>query len=868
MANSTDYKVVFSAQDNISGTVKKVKNELDAVGKTAQSSTEKIDKQFNRIINSSAPLKRQLKDLQSLMAEMNFKGLSNTEQFTKIAAEAGRIKDAISDASAATQRFANDTMGLQAGIQVMQGFAAAGSIASGVMGLLGTKNEEVQRAILKVQSAMAILNGVQSIANVLNKDSILMHKIKSVQMQLSAAASAKETTATIANTAATTANTAVQKGWNVAKAIGKAMFGDFTGLLLLGAGAMLTYALVTSDATDAEKKRNEELQNANELAKHRGEVEQAMADKIASSAASQLASYYSLQAKWEECNGDVQKQQQFMSEYKGEIEKLGFKVNDLTAAENFFVKQTPNVVKAITARAQAQAAYEIMVDEMKNQLKRLNEKSVRSGAYYVVAHNIDDLSEEEKELARGKGWIKKPSTAGQGLLSKATAKEFITQEGIDQINARRNAHAGQIQRETTRSVESAIEGIRNTYTGIILSAQEEERNALSGTGFSSIRGGSTPTSSGGNRGGSHTGGSTTTSNKPTEPQALKDSLTDLQNQYNELKKNISKGLFKESEEKDLAKLKDLENKIQQKKIALGWEIDPEIKAKEELQKELDNISKQYGEIQLTPSFSSFEKATGKGSFDTSTLEGLQQQMDFNDNLINQYQSIIDKYKELGETGSAAYNEVLNAMQGVINANDKYSEQATDIYNKQKQQEEYYKKIDSYSEGIARLGGAFSALSGATEDSTSAMLQYSAGVLNAIAEQLPMIMKLFAAKKGMSLANIIENATELHPFPVALAAMVAGIASVTAAFASIPKFAEGGIVGGGSTHGDPIITRLNAGEMVLNGKQQRNLFNMINDGNFGFGSSNISFRIKGSDLYGTLRNYSKTQSKVGKTTGIR
>ncbi|HEY9543683.1 hypothetical protein [Prevotella sp.] len=60
----------------------------------------------------------------------------------------------------------------------MQGLAGAATIATGVMGLLGTKNEDVERAILKVQSALGILNGVQSLANTLNKDSILMLKLK------------------------------------------------------------------------------------------------------------------------------------------------------------------------------------------------------------------------------------------------------------------------------------------------------------------------------------------------------------------------------------------------------------------------------------------------------------------------------------------------------------------------------------------------------------------------------------------------------------------------------------------------------------------------------------------------------------------
>ena len=267
MANSTDYKVVFSGQDNISSTVNKVKSELDSVGKSAKTATEKIDQQFNRIVNSSAPLKRQLRDLQALMAKMNFEGLSNTDQFSKIAQAAGRVKDAINDAAAATQRFANDTMSLQAGVQVMQGFAAAGSMASGMMGLFGTKNEEVTRAILKVQSAMAVLNGVQTIANLLNKDSVLLLKLKSMRQQVSAAMTAKETIATTANTAATVTNTAAQKAWNVAKAIGKAMFGDFTGLMILGTAAIGAYAIATSDAASKEEERTKALEREKEVQK-------------------------------------------------------------------------------------------------------------------------------------------------------------------------------------------------------------------------------------------------------------------------------------------------------------------------------------------------------------------------------------------------------------------------------------------------------------------------------------------------------------------------------------------------------------------------------------------------------------------------
>jgi hypothetical protein len=179
---------------------------------------EKIDTKFNRIIGSTAPLKRKLKDLQQIMADMNMKGLAKTDEFTKIAVEAGKMKDAMDDAAQAVRNYSNDTMGLQASIQMLQGVAAAGSVAAGAMALFGTENESVAAAIKKTQGALAVLNGLQSLANSLNKDSVLVLKLKQIQAAFNQKttianniATATNTTVTAANTVATTANTAAQK---------------------------------------------------------------------------------------------------------------------------------------------------------------------------------------------------------------------------------------------------------------------------------------------------------------------------------------------------------------------------------------------------------------------------------------------------------------------------------------------------------------------------------------------------------------------------------------------------------------------------------------------------------------------------------
>lgn len=201
-----DYIVKLQGQDNLSSTIKNVKDELKSTGETA-TQLDKIQTKFEKIQSSTAPLKRQLRDLQAIMAKMNMDGLTNTSQFTEIAQYAGQVKDAMSDAQQAISKYSSDTANLDAFASAFQGISGGISLATGAMNLFGIENENVQQAILKVQSAMALLNGVQAIANTLNKDSALMLKLKAIGFGTNTAAQTANTVAETANTAATTANT-------------------------------------------------------------------------------------------------------------------------------------------------------------------------------------------------------------------------------------------------------------------------------------------------------------------------------------------------------------------------------------------------------------------------------------------------------------------------------------------------------------------------------------------------------------------------------------------------------------------------------------------------------------------------------------
>lgn len=106
----------------------------------------------------------------------------------------------------------------------------------------------------------------------------------------------------------------------------------------------------------------------------------------------------------------------------------------------------------------------------------------------------------------------------------------------------------------------------------------------------------------------------------------------------------------------------------------------------------------------------------------------------------------------------------------------------------------------------------------------------------------------------------EGAAEL-PFPFNLVAIAGTIAAVMAIMSSLPTFAGGGVFTGGSSVGDLNLARVNSGEMLLNGTQQKTLFNIIDQGGVNNAKqSSLSLKFRGSDMYLILSNYLKKTGK--------
>lgn len=388
MAN-TNLNLVLNGKDNISSTLKNVQNELQGI-KDKGKQLDSIQKDFDVITNSSKSMRTQLRQIQTLMAQMNLDGLDNTPLFTQMAQRAGELSDAIGDARTAVSAFANDNFKLEAMAQGMTLVASAGSIATGVMGMFGTENEKVTQAILKVQSALAILNGVQQVANVLNKDSALMLRLKQIRMIASTASTKENTVATTANTVAENLsgvtlkkNTIIQNAWNVAKAVAKALLGDWTGLLLVGAAALTTYAIATSGSKD-------ELEKESEATKKAKEQKEEYVNTVASSTAKLVSKFKDLKDSYSKMRTEGEKTQ-WIKENKTELHNLGLKINDVISADKVFVSNSDKVIKAFELRAKAAALATLQTQAYEDYYKKtLNaETNFKAGTSNTFGGNGD-----------------------------------------------------------------------------------------------------------------------------------------------------------------------------------------------------------------------------------------------------------------------------------------------------------------------------------------------------------------------------------------------------------------------------------------------------------------------------------------------
>jgi hypothetical protein len=111
---------------------------------------------------SVGSLKQQLREAQNEVTALSEKFGATSKEAVNAAKKAAELKDAIGDAKALTDAFNPDAK-FKALTSSLAGVAGGFAALQGAVGLFGNKAEAVEKTLLKVQSAMALSQGLQAV---------------------------------------------------------------------------------------------------------------------------------------------------------------------------------------------------------------------------------------------------------------------------------------------------------------------------------------------------------------------------------------------------------------------------------------------------------------------------------------------------------------------------------------------------------------------------------------------------------------------------------------------------------------------------------------------------------------------------------
>lgn len=232
-------------------------------------------------------------------------------------------------------------------------------------------------------------------------------------------------------------------------------------------------------------------------------------------------------------------------------------------------------------------------------------------------------------------------------------------------------------------------------------------------------------------------------------------------------------------------------------------------------------------------------------------------------LANSLQSLSQaEWDSPAEAFNALTNAIFGTVDAVLNVIDtwKKMEEVVEALTLAKQQ---YAAIEQQTSQQAVANAAAEAV--AAEATGAAEVQAAAETIIANKAKQKTDETDIALNIGKAATGAAASQASIpYVGPILAAAAAATIISLL--MAAIPKYANGGIIQGSSKYGDKLLARVNAGEAILNQRQQKRLLD-IADGRGGVGGQAVQFHISGKDLVAVLRNNNSANSRIAGSKGM-
>ena len=326
----------------------------------AEIALKKMAEKEELVNTTSKSMKAELRALKQELQQMEDQGRDNTAEFEQMAIKAGKLEDQIGDTNARIKALGSDTFVFDALISGVTGLTGAFAAVQGAAALFGDENEDLQRVLLKVNAAMSMLQGLQAVQNVLQKQSAASIAVDLVLRRSQTVATTAQTLATEAQAAATTTAAAAQTGLNTA------MKANPVGMVIAGIAAIATAVMIFGNNSSKAKKETISLSNANLMLAD-------VSKKAAEAAGEEVSKIEALRLKLNDMKIPQTERVRYLKDYNeiaSETNKIdASQVNNLTLINQKINEQNGLIIKRAMSTAALSKITELSTKAIETQLQ-------------------------------------------------------------------------------------------------------------------------------------------------------------------------------------------------------------------------------------------------------------------------------------------------------------------------------------------------------------------------------------------------------------------------------------------------------------------------------------------------------------------
>lgn len=292
--------------------------------------------------------------------------------------------------------------------RIVSGLASGFSAAQGVLNLFGSESENLQQTMVKLQSAMALvqgLEGLEGLGKTLNQAKIqfagIITPIKNFTKSLGA----------------------VKAG----------IAGIGIGVLIAALGALYSHVA-------------KQIKQSKEAKQAIHDYNMSIAEGVANLSSNNIVRFKQLADEFGRIGDNAAAKQKFVSKYSNELGKLGISMKNVSDADNIFINNTDNYINALMNRAKAQAIQNKAIEEYEQFLIKKAELEEK------IAN--PELTSGQKAIAAGIGM-----SAGDGNFTAAADQAAYRQEALKQNAEATKAELDKLEAETEKRLNEQFSNI-------------------------------------------------------------------------------------------------------------------------------------------------------------------------------------------------------------------------------------------------------------------------------------------------------------------------------------------------------------------------------------------------------------------------